>query len=128
MTHRKAIEAIREILYPNGDANHEWSPDTLDAIAQVLAQVPSLPTGRLKDGKLLCPHGHAGPFRYLEEITEYRDVGEVVGDALQVASDSRADSDSGADERLECCFQTGDAWQLCRAEFQIPADIMPEFS
>lgn len=30
------VEAIRETLYPNGDADHEWSTDELDAIAGIL--------------------------------------------------------------------------------------------
>jgi len=37
MTDEKAlIETIRAVLYPRGDENHEWSPDELDTIAQLL--------------------------------------------------------------------------------------------
>ncbi len=29
---------IHDILYPNGDREHEWSADTLDQIADVVAR------------------------------------------------------------------------------------------
>jgi hypothetical protein len=34
------VAAIREILWPNGDPEHSWSPDTLDAIAAIVGPPP----------------------------------------------------------------------------------------
>lgn len=34
-----AIERVREILWPGGDKDHEWSPDTLDELAMALVQM-----------------------------------------------------------------------------------------
>jgi len=30
------VEKIRDILWPRGEADKEWSPDTMDAVAQVM--------------------------------------------------------------------------------------------
>lgn len=34
----RAIEAVRDALYPNGDREQAWSPDTLDAVARIVAR------------------------------------------------------------------------------------------
>lgn len=34
--HERVLLEVRELLWPNGDADHEWSADTLDDIARTL--------------------------------------------------------------------------------------------
>ncbi len=34
----KIIDLIREILWPGGDADHEWTQDTIEEIALILTE------------------------------------------------------------------------------------------
>ena len=39
------LDEIQEILWPEGDAEHQWSPDTLDEIAEALIRGGYCPAG-----------------------------------------------------------------------------------
>ena len=36
---------LAEVLWPGGDVNHEWSPDTIDEVARVLTDAGFCPAG-----------------------------------------------------------------------------------
>lgn len=40
-----AVDAIRAILWPGGDASHEWDAESIDAVARVLHDLGFGPTG-----------------------------------------------------------------------------------
>jgi hypothetical protein len=39
--YKAAIDQIRLILWPQGNQEHEWSPDTIEAIARVVSHFPA---------------------------------------------------------------------------------------
>jgi len=34
-----AVRQIREVLWPDGDEDHQWSPDTIEAVAEIVGKV-----------------------------------------------------------------------------------------
>jgi hypothetical protein len=39
----RQVAAIRDVLWPGGDPDHEWSPDTVEDIARIVGPPPSEP-------------------------------------------------------------------------------------
>ena len=67
MNSDEALAAIREILYPAGDMDHEWSPAELESIADVVRSVgrvddePSYKGGSYCEDYPSCGHTPADP-------------------------------------------------------------------
>jgi hypothetical protein len=82
---------------------------------------------------LLCPEGHAGPFRYVEPIFCWRDVEGVDPDGtLRINAFYRTGEgyDDGDDENayLECHFCLDERGPECMATFPVPADVVIEWT
>jgi hypothetical protein len=72
-----------------------------------------------------CPHGHAGPFRYVEKIECWRDVVLAVGGRLKVDGLYHTDEgydEVGTDAYLECRFEEAGERLVdpCLLRFPVP--------
>lgn len=131
-SHRAALVHIRDAMVVDGSCRRcRWkrgshNPESICGIAAAaLARVtPARQAGSVVDGKVLCPHGHAGPHRYVETIQNWRPVGELSGPVLAVSSgyESGEGYDDGEDGHLECHAETG-AGGMCLVVFDLPDGI-----
>jgi len=115
-----ALDQIREILWPSGDADRPWSPDTLDAIAQIVKATELRPT-KVVHGKLRCPDCKRNTeFKYYEDIMNYRTVRGIENGVLVIEGFYETDgSDDGENPRL-CC-------QSCFGDFALPKAVEVDF-
>jgi hypothetical protein len=127
-------EAKRWVALRDATPVFGWvSVDETEAVLREwLAVKESLPRGTLKGGVLRCPHGHDGPFRYVEEVTEWRTVEGIEqtpgvgGTWLNIDSNAQQYDDSGDDPRLECRHEDHEdaaGGRLCLTEFEIPDEL-----
>ncbi len=102
-----------------------------------------MPWDEDQDGPfLVCPRGHRGPFRYLEDIVCWRTVVRLVRStekhehsvtdpgelAMEIEGLYKTGEgyDDGENWRLECRY-SGPGVPFCGAEFPIPNGISLEF-
>ena len=115
----KTLADIRAILWPDGDENAEWSPDTLDAIASYVREHSALFGAHAypdAEEDAVCPHGYYWYMR-LEDWGPHHPAGTLTTDCAKCGvclscntlvkiSDHSTDADCtvGADG---CCTQCG---------------------
>ena len=43
--HLDTLRELAEVLWPDGDADHEWSSDTIEEVAEILTEAGFCPAG-----------------------------------------------------------------------------------